>query len=132
MVAVSTPFARQFLRSLAEDASASGLSLLDALKAAGKSRITTLANGQRVRMTSGNGHTVELESSDSEVTPAEIAEMISELRDRYEEGVERLSATGDETTDANILSEMLRKLSPVRSYSGDFSNLRIPMGEVTE
>lgn len=127
MVGVSTPFARQFLRTLAEGAETSSITLLAALKAAGSGQITSAGYGRYVIQSSANGHSTAWAVNAPDSSPGEVLEMISELRDRYEEAYSALVTAGEaDPADEDILAEMLDKLRPIRRIASDFSNLRVP------
>lgn len=127
MVGVSTPFARQFLRTLAEGAETSSITLLDALKTAASGKVTSAGDGRYVIQSTANGHSTQWNIHDTDASPGEILEMISELRDRYEEAYNALIAAGEsDPADSDILAEMLDKLRPIRRVASDFSNLRVP------
>ena len=117
-MAVSTYFARGFLRHIYQDVT-HGNTLLDRLTALNSSTIHQLETGRVIQSTSGNGRSVTFQVNASEgVTPTEMAELISRLLDLYDAAV----AAGN-TTDATRYGYMMGLLKPVRAFRSTFATL---------
>ena len=90
------------------------------LKAATKASYARTGDGLLLTATAGNGHSNTYTIPDS-LTPTDVAELISELRDRLEEAQ---AALGDDATDDQLYTEMMARLVAVRSLEFDFSGIR--------
>ena len=125
----TTSFKRLFVRNLLDTAEETGDRLCDLLKAATKARIKQTESGKVLVATTGNGHQSNWQLTD-DFNPTDAVDLVSDIRDRYEEAKAKLIADGDASpTDAEIVTEILDKLRAVRSVASDFTNLRFQMEE---
>lgn len=121
MAQVSTLLKRHFLRAINDSRDDEhGTSLLELLKSATKATYSVQPTGLVLTAVAGNGHQSTWTVT-GDLTPSTVAELVSELRDRYEEAVAEL---GGGATDDQIFSEMMEFLKPVRSVEQDWSGLR--------
>lgn len=122
-----TDYKQLFLRSLKWDAEESGASLFSTLKTAARAKLTNVSGGKVLVGVSANGKTATyaLPQSGIAIDASDLAVLMGELINRYEETVTLLVARGVATpTDAQILTEMLALLQPVREVRNDYSSLR--------
>lgn len=128
MGAASTSHKRLFVRHLLESAVSGSTTIIALLKSYTTSRINETASGKVIVAHSGNGHTAQYQIP-SNWTPEDAIEMLSDIRDRYEEAVTKLDEVDDisSPTDTQIHDEMLEKLpkGARRRTGSDFTNLRI-------
>lgn len=122
MARISTPFKRAFLRRQATLAVENSRTLEAQLEATLDERVDAVASGQAIASTSGNGQSVSFSEPGKGGPGADgIAELASELLDRYARAVATLGGT---PTDAEILEQMLSELVPARWSRNDYTNLR--------
>jgi len=121
---VSTRFKRLFVRNLLETAVDTSTTILALLKSLTKARITEVQKGKIVISTSGNGHRTDFSFPDG-FSPSDTIDLLSELRDRYEEASAALIAAGTAVpTDTQLHNEMLDHLNRQVQVWNDFSGLR--------
>lgn len=121
---MTTAYKKLTLRGLQWDAEAGSLTLAAVLKSAAQARLSETSSGLVLTGTAGNGHTVSFAlpaTNGLSLSSESVAEMISDLLDRYDAAIAVLGGT---PTDAQIFSEMLAQLVPIRSVTDDFSQLR--------
>lgn len=83
-MAISSTFARGYLRKIWRDAQASGKTLLDLLEAAADSAQASAGSGKTIAATSGNGRSVTYQVNTGEATPADLCELTARLLDLYD------------------------------------------------
>lgn len=120
-MAVSTPFARSYLRNAWAEAQAAGQTLLAKLNALNATAIANAGTGKTIVSTSGNGRSVSFDANAAGNRPADIVEMLDRLFRLYDAAV----AAGN-TTDATRYAYMLGQLVPVRRVRNDFRLMRSP------
>ena len=121
-MAFTVSYKRLFLRSVDRDRLSSGLSLQAALLALSDARFADTKDGRQIIGTATNGHSVEFSDPTRGVlTPVGLAELVSDLIDRYDSAVVELGGT---PTDAQIAACMLERITRVTSYLSRFPNLR--------
>jgi len=125
----STAYKRLFVRNLGY--STENGTLCDQLKLLVKASVTSTSSGKVLTATASNGHSHSW-TIPEEFSPQQAAELVSEIVDRKEEAEAKLIADGNATpTDAQIITEMLDKLRPIRSVGQDYTGLRTGRTEVT-
>jgi len=120
-MSVRTNDKRAFLRGIKWDADDASLALKDALKAALRGQIQEVATGKVLVGSQGNGQSVSFALPSSFDAPTALR-VVGELFDLYETSIAALD-TG--ATDAEVFTEMMDRLQPVRSFTTDHSNIRI-------
>jgi hypothetical protein len=125
-VAVPILYQRVVLRSLMWDAEEQSTTLAAVLKSAARARVRDTQSGKVLIGTAANGKsaTYQLPPSAEGMSPADIACMLGDLLDRYDEALRFLVARG--VSDANstqIFDEMYALLIPAHEHSHDFSGL---------
>lgn len=125
-MAVSTPFARQYLRQIWADAQASSLTLAQKLSALSSAALANVSAGKTLSGTSSNGRSVQFtvpigstKNPSEGVTPTELLELLDRLQNLYDAAV-----TAGNSTDATRYTYMLSNLVAVRSYRSDYQSLR--------
>lgn len=122
---VSTPVKRGFVRRLLRRSVENAETLLATLESAEDARVDRVEGGKVLIATAGNGHSASY-SIPEDFTTTDALELISDIRDRYEEAKAALIEDGTANpTDQQIHDEILDKLQRVDQYAGDFSNLRV-------
>lgn len=100
------------------------MSLGEFIEQAGLSSISQTRTGKILTMTAANGHTTQWTIA-GDISPLDLADVISELADRHEEAVAYLDANSlDETNEELIFTEIMDKLRPVKTVYNDYSKLR--------
>ena len=84
-MAVSSTFARGFLRSCWRTAQADGKLLLTVLEEAADSAQASVASGKTLQATSGNGRSVTYQVNVGDATPADLYELTARLLDYYDQ-----------------------------------------------
>lgn len=113
--------------SVAATAAAPSSTLYDILVAASIAQVEANKSGLLLTSTTGNGHQVQfsIPASGAWATPLEVLESYERLLELYADANAALVATGVTPTDAQLTSEILARLTPVKSLSAsDFTNLR--------
>lgn len=102
-----------------------GANLLSALKAQRNARATELKTGQVIAGSAANNHSVSFSNVENAGTsPADMFAMWQELVDLFTASKADLITAGDPTpTDAEVLAEMLYRLSEVRSYETTYTGV---------
>lgn len=124
---VSTPFKRALLREFFWSAEEKGGVAYDSIKCALRGKVEHAGQGIfLVGSTAlGNAVSYQVPSEGRGYSPAEILEAVEELLTRHEAATAALIAAGNPTpTDAQILSEMLALLVPIRETFSDYTDLR--------
>lgn len=121
-MAVSTPFARSYLRNAWAEAQAAGQTLLAKLNALNATAVANAGTGKTIVSTSGNGRSVSFDANAAGNRPADIVEMLDRLFRLYDAAV----AAGN-TTDSTRYAYMLGQLVAVRRVRNDFRLMRSPM-----
>ena len=121
-MAVSTPYARSYLRQIWADAQAAGQTLLFKLQTLNASAVASTANGQVIQSTSGNGRSVTFavdngntKAPSTTISPTDIVELLDRLTNLYESAEDN-----GETTDAGRYSWMLDNLRPIRAFRSNY------------
>jgi hypothetical protein len=121
MARATTAYKRLFCRNLLWKAEQYGDSLIETLKALAQARLTESHRGKVLVSSAANGHSDTWQVPDH-FTPMDAADLCSEMLDRYDEAVDAL---GDDSTDAEIHTEMLEKIGTApKSIKNDYSMLR--------
>ena len=120
-MAVSTPFARSYLRNAWAEAQAAGQTLLAKLNALNATAVANAGTGKTIVSTSGNGRSVSFDANAAGNRPADIVEMLDRLFRLYDAAV----AAGH-TADNGRFNHMMGLLVPVRRVRNDFRLMRSP------
>jgi hypothetical protein len=124
MGAASSSFKRLFVRRLYESAVANSTTILALLKVATEARITETESGLALVGTMANRQQASFQIP-PDFNPTDAVDLLSEIRDRYDEAVAKLIANGTASpTDAQIQTELLATIRPNRGAFSDFSKLR--------
>lgn len=129
---VKTDYKRLTLRVLYNNAitATPALTLEEALMANMTAQYNASKYGLGITQTAGNSHSTSFQILDGNngASPGDLADLAAELYRRYEEAVAYLGGT---PTDAQILTEMLRCLAPVKTYISDWSMARVEQWPLT-
>lgn len=123
-LAASVPIKRLFVRVIYTGLAESGLSLSDTLMDLATGSYTETSKGKFITGSSAAGRTVSFQvpPAGRGLTQLEVAEIISELLDLYDETRAALVAYGTASpTDAQIYAEMMDRLQQRRVVRSDFS-----------
>jgi hypothetical protein len=124
-VQISSAIARAQLKTLWEDSQEQGLTLADSLKAWRRGRVSVTSEGVVLVGSAGEGV-----SANFQVIPglpqSGLAEMADRLENTYDQAKAYLVAGGTTNpTDHSIKDEMLGLMHSARSFTGDYSALRL-------
>jgi hypothetical protein len=108
---------RLFLRGIKWDADTSSITLLQALEAVAKARWEDIKDGRVISSTGQGGAQVAF-SFPSGIDPHAVAELASEMLDRYEAATVLL---GESPTDDEIFIEMMSGIGRITATRPDFS-----------
>lgn len=102
-----------------------GSNLLAALKAQRNARAAEIKTGQVIAGTSANNHSVSFSApSQVETSPVDMFGMWQELVDLFTASKADLVTAGDATpTDAEVLAEMLYRLTDVRTFETTYTGV---------
>ena len=125
-MAVSTPFARAYLRTAWTDAQAAGITLEAKLDALVASTVAQVSSGRSVISTHGNGRRVDFQVAEGSsknpsagVSPSDLVELTSKLRDLFDASL-AAGNSDDDTHFAWIMSQLKAR----RSSRSDYRLLR--------
>lgn len=129
-VAATSKFRLQFLRGLYAEAARLNLGLEAALNESISEHYQSTRTGKVVSATAAAGRSVQFsQPAANGASPADIAELASDLLDLFEECDSALISAGIAApTDAQIFAEMKVRLKPVTESFSDFSGLRMGHG----
>lgn len=131
-MAVSSTFARGYLRKLWRDAQASGKTLLAALEAAADAAQASVGSGKTIAATSGNGRSVTYQVNTGDATPTDIYELTARFLDYYDRAHAHVfpgnnkhapAHTHTVANDQHIYEQMLTYLVGATSYRPRFLTL---------
>jgi len=120
-VAITTAYARIFLRSLCWQREATGTPLIELLRCTAQARLDDTATGQTITGSSANGASVSFATPGGRaLTPTDLVELCSHLLDLYDAAV---VALGEEASDADLCAWMLDRITDNRRTVADFSGV---------
>lgn len=121
----ATRIRKSFLRNRYRYAVDNSQTLLQTLEDLEDAQYDAVSDGLVLVSTSGNAHESRYRFP-SGFDSGDIMELISDLIDRYEEAEAKLIADDEisSPTDAQIYTEMLARMKPIRDYQSDFSAIR--------
>lgn len=130
MGSAASSFKRLFVRRLYENAADNSTTILALLKAATEARIADTESGRALIATTANRQQATFQIP-SDFTTTDAVDLVSEIRDRYDEAVTKLKADGIASpSDSQIHSELLLTIRPNRGAYSNFSYLRLEPSEV--
>lgn len=131
-MAVSSTYARGYLRKLWRDAQTSGKTLLAALEAAADAAQASVGSGKTIAATSGNGRSVTYQVNTGDATPTDIYELTARFLDYYDQahahvfpahGHNQQAHTHTVANDQAIYEHMLTYIVAVKAFRPRFLTL---------
>ena len=133
MSRVSAAFKREFLYQLKKAAVDGGVTFISALDTVASQRWSEVQQGKVLVGSSRSGHSVNFQIPGGVlgVSPVDIVELVSKIRDLYEAALAADTALLDDSPEAaNVLAiyaaiKADTYFTPIRSYRTDHTNLRL-------
>lgn len=131
-VAISSTFARGYLRNLWRTAQANGKPLLTVLEQASDSAQASVASGKTIQATSGNGRSVTYQVNTGDATPSDLYELTARLLDYYDAAHKHVFPGNNKHAPAHvhtaeneqhIYEQMLTYIVGVTSFQTRFTTL---------